>query len=777
MIVIHTGVLPEEVTQGQPELRYPKDYPNIRLEIRKALSAGQDCDVYVKHRACDNWFWDLSDYGGATVINDGLRERLRKKLKLVALPPDLDSHPDWIVTLGLLELPIPQKLDTDVWTWILTEKLGSSWSQSEPSFNHLGSIVEWHIRNPTMPNAVPNALRQRQRLAKEQWISEAKGELKSAYESFFDNPTKNSILLASWQNLEKYYPDDLERWLKEDGWYAPSLTWLAFRLPPLELSADIRAELSPKVRAYWNGKLGRGEYDLDRVLLQMSGMLLGEIEAIEDCMDRELISVNRLQVEKIRMKFANLPNAASIMETISAQVPPEEITEPNPAWGEDAWVSWAVNQYIPYKKWLIDHGRDSSVVSKYCLLYEEWLFVSYPTFIQRVDNLVYASFKQVEPLVRNGTTVIWVLVDNLPLFWHDVLSKVLSERGFLRPTPPVYLFSMIPSETSICRPSILVGKLPHQARNMNVEQAFAQEWKKRGITARISHSTEELAKHATEGGDLFLLVYNNLDYLAHQPDHELTNREETARFHIGCLSQELHEVMKQVAEVRAVKLVISSDHGSTKILSGAQNLTIPSSAQVDEALKQHSRFVRLTHFQSLNPLEWFFLEGDTFGLPENYAVVKGNRYVAARPLGYTHGGMSPEETITALSVWQLGQIPTEVELSVFHLSPPIVRGRPQQLTITVRNPFSFDVIKLSIYLPSIGAHFEVDKVLAQTEVALGPIEIRLPAKYPVSNGVCTVDMVVAYEVAGCMKQQTKPALQVKIRELFRSMLDNIETMP
>ena len=145
-------------------------------------------------------------------------------------------------------------------------------------------------------------------------------------------------------------------------------------------------------------------------------------------------------------------------------------------------------------------------------------------------------------------------------------------------------------------------------------------------------------------------------------------------------------------------------------------------------------------------------------------------------MGYTHGGMSPEETVTALSVWQLGQIAKDVEVHVFHSSSPIVRGRLQPVSITVRNPFSFDIRNLNIVLPIVGAHFEAERVAAETEVVLGPVEVRLSPKFPVASGVCAVDMVTSYEVAGCIKQQTKPPLGIKIRELFRSMLDDIETI-
>ena len=210
--------------------------------------------------------------------------------------------------------------------------------------------------------------------------------------------------------------------------------------------------------------------------------------------------------------------------------------------------------------------------------------------------------------------------------------------------------------------------------------------------------------------------------------------------------------------------------------SDAQNLIIPPSAQVDEALKQHSRFIRVTDFQSLSPSDWFFLEGEKFGLPENYAIAKSNRYVGTRPLGYTHGGMSPEEMVTALSVWQLGKIPEDVQVYIFQSSSPIVRGRPQPLSITVRNPFSFEVRNLNVILPIIGAHFEAEKISAETEVVLGPVEVRLSPKFPVTGGVCTFDMAVSYEIAGCIKQQTGMPLEVKIHELFRSMLDDIETI-
>lgn len=777
MILIHTGVLPEQVMLKEGvELQSPNDYPQIRLDIRKALDLGQDCHIYIRHRACDGWFWDLSDYCGVMIVNDDPREQLKRKLQAVALPPDLNSYPEWIIALGLLDLPDPEAKLTDVWAWILNRKLGLPWSTPKPSFVHLGSVGEWYLNNSPLLAELPNPLKQKQRAVINQWLSRAEGELKLAYELFFKNPAKNSIFINCWQNLESYYADDIEHWLKEEGCYTPTLAWGVAKLPRLPLHSQVENQLSPKARACWNGRLEKEHLKLDEALSQMSGLLSGELKAIQDSIYRGIIKVDRLQVGKLALKFATLPSIESVVNSILTQLPPNEPSEPDPDWTEDAWINWAVREYTPYKKWLIDHDQDSTKASRYSLLYEDWLFANYPNFIQRFDCLVYGSFKHIESALSDGSAVVWVLIDNLPLFWNDTLNRILSEAGFLRPNTPVCLLSMLPSETSVSRVSAILGKLPCQVKDIDTEQFFEEEWKGRGVEARISHSGEELSKHVAEDGDLFLLIYNDLDYLAHQPDHELTNREEIVEFQLRRLSESLKEVIRQVAEVRPVKLVISSDHGSTKIPSSAQNLSIPPSAQVSETFRQHSRFVRVSHFNALNALEWFFLEGQKFGLQEKYAVAKGARYVGARPTGYTHGGLSPEETLTALSVWQLGKISPEAQLSVFHSSSPILRGRLQPLAVTIRNSFSFDVVNLDILVPSVGAHFKAERIFPQTEVVLGPVEIRLPPKLPTTHGISLLDMVISYEVAGCIKQQVKPPLEVKIRELFRSELADIETM-
>ncbi|MBA7664684.1 hypothetical protein ES703_72745 [subsurface metagenome] len=124
-------------------------------------------------------------------------------------------------------------------------------------------------------------------------------------------------------------------------------------------------------------------------------------------------------------------------------------------------------------------------------------------------------------------------------------------------------------------------------------------------------------------------------------------------------------------------------------------------------------------------------------------------------------------------MWELGQIPQDVKLVLSHTSSPILRGRPQALSIAVRNPFSYPIRNVTVVFPKFGVHFEAEAIPSRTETVLGPSEIRLPARLPVHEGIAYVDVSVSYEVAGSTRRQVEKQ-PVYIRELFRTELDDFD---
>jgi len=776
VITIHLGVLNSpQITGNVIELVEPGDYPGIRIKIREAIHNGEDLQVHIRHRACNTWFWDLAEHPTVVVVNDDPREQLKRKLRVQALPKDLDANPEWILQLNLLSLPAPPAGVRDAWLWIVDNKLGPAWLVQTPSFGHLGDLVTWYASLTEQSSAV---LQQKKMEIIEAWKSRSQGRPRLAYQHFFEKkPYQASLFLACWQNLSSYYGETLLRWLTEEGCYNPNLEWIASELPPLLLPQSISEKLSAKAEAYWNGEFGQKHIAVSEALAKMSGLLLGELRAVRNFVVKTHAPLNIFELEKLRVKFSHVEGASQMVDEVATELPPTLPKQPAEGWDATEWMDWAGTEYIPYKKWLLDHNRICETAIHQSIMYEEWLYSNYPQFLQSFDLLIYGAFRYIQPLLEEDNVVIWVLVDNLPLFWFQTLSTALVENGFIlseKPANPLYLFSMLPSETSVSRVSSLLGQLPNQIEGKDFEAYFNEQWQNRGAsTVTISRSIDELCERSAKKANLHLLIYTKLDALAHRPDHEVDDRESEIAFQLGSLARRLSEVLKNLSEIQKTKLVISTDHGSTKMLPNAGSLDLPASAKLDDVFEQHRRFIRVGSFDALNSYEWFFLEANKFSLSDNYAVAKGDRYIGSRPTGYTHGGLSPQETLTTLSVWELGQIPQDVKLVLSHTSSPILRGRPQALSIAARNPFSYPIRNVTVVFPKFGVHFGAEAIPSRTETVLGPSEIRLPARLPVHEGIVYVDVSVSCEVAGSTRRQVEK-LPVYIRELFRTDLDDFD---
>ncbi len=258
MIVIHIGVLEAEPQLGKELVRKPQDYIGARLAIRQALQAGQDLEVYVEARTCDDWFWDLESHPSVRVSREDPSLLLRQRLRVPALPPEIDD-PVLINALRLMDLPEPQSPIQDVGRWIAGQKLGKVWETLQPSYEHLRDLVSWWSRN-----TVPQSLRPLAGRILRGWGGSANRPLRDAYEEVNKDPSTSALFLGSWQVLRGYDDVVRENWLREAGWYLPQLKPLADILECLPLPALANTVLSPKVEAYWTRRLVELEAELDK---------------------------------------------------------------------------------------------------------------------------------------------------------------------------------------------------------------------------------------------------------------------------------------------------------------------------------------------------------------------------------------------------------------------------------------------------------------------------------------------------------------------------------
>jgi len=254
MIIIHTGMLPEEEIPNEGDsVRNVQDYVTARQSIVKALLQNEDADIYIMARVCDGWFWDLNDYfEEVRIVDDSPTKRLLDKLGRSSLPEQLQENPHLILEWNLLVLPEPEKPVGDVWDWVIRHKLGYVWSVERPSSQHLTELVLWYVEHSKdIEPTLRHVMVQRGRT----WVEAATGKLRGAYARFLESPDDTAAGLLAWSALMHYDPALREHWLAERGWYCAKHEDLVEVLArPETLPKAIRQKLNPTLMNYWNSQ-------------------------------------------------------------------------------------------------------------------------------------------------------------------------------------------------------------------------------------------------------------------------------------------------------------------------------------------------------------------------------------------------------------------------------------------------------------------------------------------------------------------------------------------
>ena len=330
---------------------------------------------------------------------------------------------------------------------------------------------------------------------------------------------------------------------------------------------------------------------------------------------------------------------------------------------------------------------------------------------------------------------------------------------------------MLPSETHISKSSILAGRIPSQIQEVDPGSLFCDYWKKeKGINVRMEVNTPTLEGLFSQPAQIYLYEYTKLDYIAHEPDHRVVDREQAVQEASSWLVREVGKAIKKLPDLDKVRVVISTDHGSTYIAKSGKNLRVPLGAEEDASSKKHKRFVKITKKEALDKVEWYLLKADEFGLKCDYAVTKGYSYLQSRPQGYTHGGLTPEETVIPYLEFSISKPPQLQPMNIVHRGDKILRGRPQQLTFTVKNPNNFPVsgftLRLPKYMVKIGIPFNAsiepvsEKDTENFSIALGP-------KLPIREGYATLKGVCSYKIFGEKRDAERVVIKIKVREIFR----------
>jgi hypothetical protein len=514
---------------------------------------------------------------------------------------------------------------------------------------------------------------------------------------------------------------------------------------------------------------------INRATEEMSGVLQGERDALLDYLQANLDRCSPEALAQVHDRFSTVAGTADVIESVRRMLPPRRPPQPERTKDVSKWLSWAARFYIPYQLWLLRTNRVDREVADMGTQYEDWLYQSYPGLLGKSDSLVVSTYKVVKQQLESRRRVLWLVVDNLSGFWLADFVSALGNAG-VQITETRRMLSMLPSVTPISRRSMLAGRLPAEAvAFVSDTEACQKLWSEQGISPiAVCTSAQDAERAVGEQADLIVMIYNRLDSLAHEVDHPGFDREEEMILAMRNLATKTGNILRKMQSVRPARLIVSTDHGATWPGPDSKVVNISSSAVDDRDVDNHRRFFRVQDTNALNEVDWFVLREQEYGLPATYAAVRGQRFIGSRPKAFTHGGLSPEETVVTLLIGDVeGRL--DMELVLAQATPPLRLGRPGSIAILVRNPFEVPVEDLQLSIPALGIRFEPLDIAAGSEAITTEQNITLPAKLDVDDGAAFVRMSGNYQISG-RNATISQRVELKVRVLYQTSINDLEDM-
>lgn len=290
--------------------------------------------------------------------------------------------------------------------------------------------------------------------------------------------------------------------------------------------------------------------------------------------------------------------------------------------------------------------------------------------------------ENVVPYLTPGEKVFLILIDNLRFDQWKILSPVLSE--FFRIEREDIYCSILPTVTQYARNSLFAGLMPLSIRkiypnlwndndedemnNQYEEDLIKLQLSRLGLKKRIAYekiNNQKVGYKVLENiknyfdYDLSILVYNFVDILSHARTSQETIRElsnDEAAYRTLTLSWFQHSYLFEMLKVlsgESCKVIITTDHGSTKVTNpikvvGDRESSVNLRYKQGKNLNYNPKevFVIKNPETALLPrfnvsTTYIFSMGDDFmAYPNNY-----NHYASYFKNTFQHGGISMEEML------------------------------------------------------------------------------------------------------------------------------------
>lgn len=707
-----------EDSQGQPLpiiVTSISEYVKAYKLISDSLAANQPAKILVRDKTVFAWLSKLGEKHPQELIE--IKEVTPKQLleqKWGFIVPDEVSNEE-IIELDLLTYPKEENIKSFS-EFVLQKFVSSAAVPQNLPIERIPSLVS-ALENENIKNNLKKQLVKREFARKvENWIENAKNEPeKEIADLLLEDVDGLQTALSQYAILANYPPEVGQRAI---GKLFTLFKIFKINTSAIEIKNDSKQTAINNLEIFLNSTFQNlNPPDALTIVQWSSGLTYEEFATISNLLKKFPQAVNKEVIDEIEHKFSDhTQRIAPELRKLSLMIKPPFPNDPAIEWDASKMLEWATNQYLPYHFWLEETNQINPKISNQCETFGDWLYSNFIDLRSSFQNIAYKILPRYITPEKSDKCLLIMVIDNFNFKFADLLTTLIANAGFSLTRKQPY-FSMLPSETETSKRLLFAGqpKLTDVNPNKDYRSLILDEWQKNYPHKRFLYlqSTLDLEEAEANPGDVVLANCNQIDSALHEDERKLGKK------HSQQIEAELQNIVTLITQfcsrnnlAQNISIMICSDHGSTMIPYESLNEIDPSFFS-GKTIDTHHRFVSISKEeyeklpQTVKEYQTYLLESRLFGLPESILVAKGYyRFRRTDDHFYVHGGLSPEETILPLLIFESGKP---------ELKMPIIRLLNNEFRFGTKSIAEFELVNENS-APIEEATLKITQIAATVEV-------------------------------------------------------------
>ncbi len=712
------------------------DYVDVYIQIVNAIHNDIPIKVIVRNPTCFKWLSRIkAQYGDERIeIKENTpREVLKHRWNLQCLPNEIeDRH---ILEAKLLELKIVPKEGESFQDIILENTCSDLLTYPELPISKLIELLDDLASDRWQDKQKILLIFQQYEKRLEEWEEKTKEkEIKELIENIKKNPKDIRRKLINYK-LIKNYPNEVgERALGENY---HTFQKLSLDLESLVVERSKAEKAIAEIEFFLHNELEiKTIEDIETLLSIISGELSVEFDVINKAIHNFDNIITKELIERVKDKFVIISDQISNdLKELDLLIPPTIPSEPQISWNAEQWIKWAINEYLPYQFWLEERNRYDGEIASFSEKFSDWFYKNFIELKTSFSRVLYKAVPNICHEIRDSEGIsLFLVIDNFNFKYLRDLQSLLNQGGFFCEEPQGY-FSMIPTETEVCKKCLFSGEPERNSLgNKTYERIIEKDWSgfignKKFIYLPNLGTLNEIKKVEH---DVYFLNHRSIDELLHEDEDELGKPHQEEVYHrLKTLVNLIISFAKRLGIERKLSIYICSDHGSTKIQTQVSN-SIDKKYYDAKSEDKHHRFVVVSDAQIQNlpshvENNCYVIRKEEYGLLENYLIAKGySRFVNTTGKFYVHGGLSPEEVVIPFAVFR--KMMAEPKELVVYLTQNTFRYSVKSIIkFGIGNSNNYEVTNVEVSIQNSNVECEPAKI--ERIKPKGRIQIEIPARF------------------------------------------------